>query len=372
MSKKVNNIFCSNLTFMKFYEAHNRARKNKTNKREVIEFEMNLEQNLVNLIREIESGRYKVGEYRSFVVYEPKERVIEALPYRDRVVHQWYVHEFIFPYILPKFIDTTYACLDDKGTHNAVAKIEKYMRIYKRNIDSKFWILKCDISKFFYSINPKILFEILCKTYKDKKLLKFTKKILFENREKNTVGIPIGNYTSQYFANIYLNGLDQYAKRILSLKYYVRYMDDFIILLKTKEECIEVKKKIEEFIESSLNLKLNKKSRYYPNKIGVNFCGYRTFCTHRLLRVSSKKKIKRKIKKWNNDFKRGNINITFVLQSLNSWLSHTSYCNSYNLKDKISNSSNCTYNFKYILEKQEELIEIMGKCEFCNSIISEI
>lgn len=161
--------------------AHKRARKNKAFKKEVILFEMNLENNIINLINSIKSGKYHLGEYRTFKIYEPKERIIKALPYVDRVVHQWYVEEFIKPYIVPRFVDTSFACLTDKGTHKAVEQVEKYMRIYKRN-NENFWILKCDISKYFYSINPHILYKILQKYISDKKLLEFTKLLIFDSR----------------------------------------------------------------------------------------------------------------------------------------------------------------------------------------------
>ena len=128
------------------------------------------------------------------------------------------------------------------------------MRIFKRNYGD-FWILKCDISKYFYSINRNVLFDILSRYISDKRLLEFTHLLVFDGHSKESeVGIPIGNYTSQFFANIYLNELDCYAKHVLKCKYYVRYMDDFIILLKTKQECKEAKALIEDFISSKLKL----------------------------------------------------------------------------------------------------------------------
>ena len=320
MPKKIKNCFYKELTFEKMLAAHKRARKNKAFKKEVILFEMNLENNIVNLINNIKSGKYRLGEYHTFKIYEPKERTIKALPYVDRVVHQWYVEEFVKPYIVPKFIDTSFACLTDKGTHKAVEQIQKYMRIYKRN-NGDFWILKCDIRKYFYSINPQILYKILQKHIADKKLLEFSKLLIFDARGQfGEVGIPIGNYTSQFYANIYLNELDHFVKRVLKVKYYVRYMDDFILLLPTKKICIEMKIKIEQFLEKTLKLSLNNKSRYYPYKMGVNFCGYRIFTTHRLLRVSSKKKIKANVKRWNKQFEKNKLDPNYTLQSLASWM----------------------------------------------------
>lgn len=349
MSKKIKNSYLPNLTFQKLLEAHFRGKKGKCYKPNIIQFELNLEHNLINIKKSLENHTYSLGNYFSFKVYEPKERIIMALPYKDRIVQQWYIEEFIKPYILPRLISTTFACIDDKGTHKAVENVQKQMRIFKRNYGD-FWILKCDIKKFFYSINLDILYNIMEKYIEDKDLLLLTKKFIFnENNITSKLGIPIGNYTSQFYANIYLNELDQYLKRVLKIKYYTRYMDDFIILLKTKNECIELKKQIELFLDNNLKLELNAKSRYYPYKMGVNFCGYRIFTTHRLLRTSSKKKIKANVRKWNHQYHHNSLNSKQTFQSLNSWFGHASHSNSYKLKQKIINKcefliTNNTYN----------------------------
>lgn len=338
MPKKIKNVFHQNLTFEKMLEAHLRAKKHKSYKNEIIIFELNLENNLINLIKQLKDQTYCLGSYYTFKIYEPKEREVKALPYKDRVVHQWYVEEFIKPYILPRFINTTFACITDRGTHKAVEEVQRQMRVFKRNFGD-FWILKCDIKKFFYSIDAYILFEIMQKYISDKYLLYLTQILIFNGPiNKNQIGIPIGNYTSQFFANIYMNELDHFVKRVLKVKYYTRYMDDFIIILKTKKECIDIKKKIEIFLKRHLHLELNSKSRYYPYKMGVNFCGYRIFTTHRLLRLSSKKKIKKNVKKWNLQFHNNNLDINYAIQSINSWLGHSSHCNSFRLQQKILKS----------------------------------
>ena len=192
MPQKIKNCFDKNLTFEKLLQAHKRAKKHKTYKNEVIEFELNLENNISNLLNNIKNNKYHLGEYYTFKIYEPKERIISSLPYIDRVVHQWYVEEFIKPYIVPKFIHTTFACLKDKGTHKAVYEVARQMRVFKRNYGD-FWILKCDIKKFFYNIDPYILFEILKKYIADKKLLRFTHLLIFDRKlpSKDKVGIPI-------------------------------------------------------------------------------------------------------------------------------------------------------------------------------------
>ena len=199
MPKKIKNVFYKNLTFEKLLMSHYRARKNKSYKKDVILFEMNLENNIINLLNSIKNGNYKMGQYYDFKVFEPKERTIHSLPYRDRIVHQWYVEEFIKPFIVPKFINSSFACIVGRGTHKANDYIQG----------------------FFYNIDPNILYHILSKYISDPHLKKFTHQLIFDGRDIiGDVGIPIGNYTSQFFANIYLNELDQYVKRILKVKYY--------------------------------------------------------------------------------------------------------------------------------------------------------
>lgn len=191
MPKKVKNVFDKNLTFEKLLKAHERARMHKTYKNEVIKFEMNLENNITNLLNNLKNNSYHLGNYYTFIIYEPKERIIKALPYKDRIVHQWYVEEFIKPYIVPKFINTSFACLNNRGTHHAVETVQNQLRRYYRQ-NNNFWILKCDIRKFFYNIDPYILFNIMKRYISDKKLLRFTHLLIYDNRNPDEkVGIPI-------------------------------------------------------------------------------------------------------------------------------------------------------------------------------------
>ena len=190
MPKTIKNCFYKSITFEKFLLAHNRAKKHKGYKDEIIKFEFNLENNLYNLINSITNNTYSLGNYFSFKVYEPKERTIKALPYKDRIVHQWYIEEFIKPYIIPKFINTSYACLTNRGTHKAVDKVQTYILEYTRKYGS-FWILKCDIKGFFYNIDKTILYKIMQKYISDKSLLSFTKLLVFNNIPNDYIGIPI-------------------------------------------------------------------------------------------------------------------------------------------------------------------------------------
>lgn len=146
MCKSIKKQFYNKLTYLKLLEAHDRAKQGKTNKKEVILFEMDLETNVMNLYRNLKNGTYKMGKYREFTIYEPKERIIKALPYVDRIVHQWYIEEFIKPFIVPKFVTSSFACLENKGTHAAVKTLQKYMRLMKKK-NPDYYVLKCDIKK---------------------------------------------------------------------------------------------------------------------------------------------------------------------------------------------------------------------------------
>ncbi len=329
--KKINNVFDKALTYENLLLAYERAKKNKGCRLEILQFEEKLEINLMNLLFVLKNGNYKIGNYRVFRVYEPKERIIKALPFVDRIVHQWYVYEFLIPYVVPKFIYDSYACLDNKGTHKASYRLRTFFKKNKRKYD-EFYIIKMDIKKFFYNIDQNILFNIVKRHFKDKKLLQLTMELIFDKDSK--IGIPIGNYTSQYFANMYLNELDYYVKFELKLKYYLRYMDDFVIIVKNKEEARMVYKEVEQFIINKLKLELNHKSRIYPSKMGVDFCGYRVFHNFVLVRKRSIKKIKSNLKLWKHETNNRCLDIDKVLSSLNSWLAHINHSNSYNLGKK--------------------------------------
>lgn len=332
MCKTIKKIYNEKITMEKLLEAHIRAKIGKGLKLEILKFEMDLESNIINIYNELKRENYTSGKYRIFKVYEPKERVIKALPYKDRIIHQWYIKEIIKPYFMPRFIETSYACIDNRGTHKAVLKIQKYMRKMKKQYGC-YYVIKCDIAKFFYSIDREVLFNIMKKHIKDKQLLNLTYKIIFDNDDM--VGIPIGNYTSQYFANIYLNELDYYIKHDLKVNFYVRYMDDFILLIKNKSEAKRILNEINIFIVNNLKLNLNNKTKYYKNNLGIDFCGYIIYETHIKVRKRSIKKMYKKIRNWNNEYSKNELDYNSFLLSFNSFKSHIKHANSYNLLNKI-------------------------------------
>lgn len=332
MSKTIKNCYYKKLTYDNLYSAYIRASLNKRNKRAVIKFSIDLETYLSNIYKDLYNNSYKSSKYREFIIYEPKKRTIKALPFRDRIVHQWYIEEFIKPYIVPRFIDDSYACIIGKGTHQATLKLNKYMRIMN-NRYGDYYIIKFDISKYFESIDKKVLYEIMCKYITDKYLLNLTYNIIFDN---DFNGIPIGNYTSQYFANIYLNELDYYVKFDLRLEFYVRYMDDFIVLVKDKEEAKRIFDLVESFVNNRLNLRLNRKSRYYLSRLGCDFYGYILYNDYRLIRKRSIKGMRDKI----YDFKNGKITFDDIDLSFVSWCGHARHANSYKV---MSDFYGCIY-----------------------------
>ena len=177
--------------------------------------------------------------------------------------------------------------------HKACLDVQKTMK-HCKNIWGEYYILKMDIKKYFENIQKDILYEILKRKIKDKKILWLTKEIIYSNKGK--IGLPIGNYTSQMYANIYLNELDQYVKHNLKCKYYFRYMDDGIILLKTKEKAKEILEAVQKFLKEKLKLELNQKTQIFKNKQGVNFCGYKINEYRLKIRDKGKRRLKKKIK----------------------------------------------------------------------------
>ena len=321
MSKTLRNVYDDALTFDNLLKAYNNAKKNKQKKEEVILFEMNLETNLYNLYRELKACKYKPGKYREFTIYEPKERIIKSLPFRDRIVHQWYVEEFIKPYFIPRFISDTYACIPGRGTHKASYKIREFTSVMYRKYGN-FYYVKCDIKKYFYTVDKDVLFKIMSKVIKDKKLLLLTKAIIYDGEE---LGIAIGNYTSQYFANIYLSELDYYIKYELGVRFYVRYMDDFVCLVRMKSEARDLLNKISVFAQNGLHLKLNHKSRIIPSYRGIDFCGYVTKRNKTYVRKSFIKRCRKRVRKWNTLYKMDKLNMKKMNETIQCFKAHASH-----------------------------------------------
>lgn len=232
------------------------------------------------LQRELLSGLYRHGAYRHFVVREAKKRHIQAAPFRDRVVHHA-VYDALTPIFERSFIYDSYACRTGKG---AIAAIERFERFAEAHM----YALTCDVSKYFASVDHRVLQRLLAKKVNDAQMLQLCTVIIESNEGETDTpgkGIPIGNVTSQLFANVYLNELDQFVKHSLRFRRYVRYMDDFILLSADKAELHEARQKIEAFLSKELLLTLHpKKVQVIPVRSGVEYLGYRIFPQYRKLK----------------------------------------------------------------------------------------
>jgi len=288
-SKRYSNLYSLAFSKESLYAAYLDARKKKRNKIGTYMFETHLAKNIDDLHKELESKSYSVRDYREFVVYEPKMRVIQAPHFRDLVV-QHAIYRVIYNIFNPTFIDTSFACRKNGGTHKASEYTQKEMRKYSGGL----YFVKLDIKKFFYSIDRKILREIFEKKIKDREFVDLM--MMFANSKTSEVGIPIGNLVSQIYSLIYMNEVDQYVKRVLKVKSYVRYVDDFVLIGLTLEQAKSVKDKCELFVKERLGLRL---SHWHIQKIkrGINFVGYRTWRAKKFVRKHSLYKFAKAAKK---------------------------------------------------------------------------
>jgi len=316
--------FCS---MVNLYKAVTNAQKAKRYKTATALFNLSLEQNLLDLQEQLKSETYKFGEYYSFLIHDPKQRLISAAPYVDRLVHHA-VCNIIEPIFERKFIYDLYSNRRGKGTHKAVDRYQIFCRLNK-------YVLKCDIRKYFASINKEILYQEISKKIKDVKLLGVIRNIIFSFDQFEPTGIPIGNLTSQLFANIYLDRMDHYIKEVLGCRYYIRYVDDFVIFDIAKEHLQNIKLKIEKFL-THYQLELHsKKSHVRQVKEGVRFLGYIIFPTHRLLDKANLKRFRRRLKHIQKLYARDQITLDKVFQRLNSWNAHAAHADSYKLRKRI-------------------------------------
>lgn len=283
-----------------------------------LKFKENLEANLYLIQKQLTNEVYRHGSYHTFKVYEPKERIIKSLPFRDRVV-QHAINNIIEPIFEKGFYKTSYACRKNKGTHMGVKSVQAEIR--KITKKDKLFYLKMDFSKYFHSINIDVLFKEICRKISDKKVITLLRSFAGEENK----GIPIGSLLSQLFANIYGHIFDRFIKTKLRVKSYFRYMDDTVILGNSKKELKVIQKKLSIFSKVFMKMKF---SKWYINSLTqpLNFLGYRIAQRYKLIRKDSVVRAKRKIKKLleNNDLKK-------LKMFLSSWSGHIRSSNSWNL-----------------------------------------
>lgn len=289
-------------TFNNLYESYKMCRRSKQHRGEVIRFEINLSTNIYSLMKNIEAKKYKLGMYKKFYIYEPKERLIEALPFKDRIVIRCFCDSVLKPKIEKRLIYDNAACRKNKGTSFAIKRLDGFLRHeYLKKKNNDIYFLKCDIKKYFSNIDHNILLNILKRIDFSDDEMWFIKKLVLEQPDSNLKGLPLGNQSSQWFALLYLNEIDHFIKENLKIKGYVRYMDDMILIHRDKNylnECLTI---IRNLCKTKLNLELNNKTQIGMVKNGIDFLGYRHILNSnggivKKLRVSSKIRMKRHLR----------------------------------------------------------------------------
>jgi RNA-directed DNA polymerase len=323
----------------KLFEAWFAFKKGKVNRIDVQEFARHVERNIFKLQRELISGSYRHGNYASFFIHDPKLRHIRKAYVRDRLVHQS-LHTVLMRIYEPKFIHHVYSSRIGKGTHRAVDELRSMSLKASRNLTRECWSLKCDIKKFYDSVDHQVLIGILRKTIKDQKTLELIRNVINSFHVEGSLGkgAPIGNLTSQIFTNIYLNEFDQFVKHTFKVEHYLRFADDMIFLSHSKQELKSLIPKIEEFLSSSLKLQL------HPHKIilrplsqGIDFLGYVTLPKHRVLRTTTKRRMVGKLLEKHQELFANNISGESFNQTLQSYLGMLSHSDSHSLSDDIKN-----------------------------------
>jgi retron-type reverse transcriptase len=270
-------------SFESLFAAYRRASKGRKYGASVLVFERNLENNLAQLSRELRDGTYRPGPYRIFIVLDSKKRTICAAPFRDRVVHHA-ICEAIEPIFECRFVEASYACRVGKGAHAAVRKTQTFLcslqNVMRRSDDpGPPYCLSCDISKFFANIDHAVLCALIHRHVRDEKVFRLISLVIesYASDDAKTKGIPIGNLTSQLFANLYLNELDHFIKEKLRIRYYVRYMDDVVIFGADRTRLVLTKDAIQEFLATRLRLSV------HPHKVSIRpILGYIDFLGYRI------------------------------------------------------------------------------------------
>lgn len=336
MARTAKNLYPAIYSFESLYYAYLRARRNKRYRHEVLRFTARLEEELITLQNELIYQTYRPGRHREFVIHEPKTRVIMAPPFRDRVVHHALV-AVIEPIFERGFIYDSYACRVGKGTHAGANRVTEFLRRAQAEW-GRVYCLKADVSQYFPSIHHETLKALIRKRIACSSTLWLIDTIIDSTAEEGDPsprGLPVGNLTSQLFANVYLNELDQFIKHTLRVRYYVRYMDDFVVLHHDKRALWDIKREVECFLADRLLLRLNHRTGVFPISQGIDFLGYRIWPTHRLLRKSSIKRARRGFKKLARDYAEGRIPLERVKASIMSWLGHCKHANTYRIREKV-------------------------------------
>lgn len=322
--KRLNNLYqnINNIESIKIADTH--ARKGKHNWG-IVKHDQHKESDYLRLLESLQTDSYKTSEYDTFKVYEPKERVIYRLPYFPDRIAQWDIMLTMEPIWVKLFINHTYSCIKGRDIHKLAFDVKKAL---KTSPSGTQYCLKLDIKKFYPSINHDILkYDILRKKIKDKRLLKLLDEIV-----DSTDGVPIENYLSQFFANLYLTYMDHWLKEEVHVKYYFRYADDIVILSNSKERLRTILILIKMYLHQVLKLEVKQNYQIFPvSSRGIDFAGYVFYHTHTQLRKSIKLRLQRCV----NKFKAGKMSQETLKKKLAAYFGWLKYCDSKHLLQKL-------------------------------------
>ncbi|MCB0565207.1 MAG: RNA-directed DNA polymerase [Lewinellaceae bacterium] len=345
--KRFGDLYANICTFDSLLQAFYKARKSKRNASNVAAFEVNLEYELFQLKEELERETYQPGPYRTFFIHDPKKRMISAAPFRDRVVHHALCN-VIEPIFEKTLIADTYANRKGKGTHAGIRRCQAFMHQYD-------FVLKADIRKYFPCIDHAILKRLIARKIKCPRTLRLINLIIDNSNPQEPApdyfpgddlfspatrrkGLPMGNLTSQFFANLYLSPLDHFVKEELGFKGYVRYVDDFLLFASDKSRLHQAREAVRSFLAQELRLLLHpRKCEVFPVRDGVTFLGQRIFLTHRRLRRENVQRFRRRLRLRLEQLRKGELSAAKLECQLNSWLGHARQADTWRLRRKCIN-----------------------------------
>lgn len=334
--KRLGNLYDQICSIENLRLADEKARRRKLRSYGVQRHDKNRDENLLRLQEMLLTQTYKTSQYDVFTIYEPKERQIFRLPYfPDRITHHA-IMNVLEPIWVSVFTNDTYSCIKNRGIH-AAAKRVKYD--LKTDPEGTIYCLKIDVRKFYPSIDHDILKQVIRRKKKDKRLLWLLDEII-----DSADGVPIGNYLSQYFANLYLAYFDHWIKEVKQVRYFYRYADDIVILSSSKESLHALLREMRVYLRDNLKLKIKHNFQVFPvDSRGIDFLGYRFFHTHTLLRKSIKQRFCRRVAELN---KKTDIKFESFKQQICSWWGWCKYCDSINLVNKLLKNSAYEISFR--------------------------
>ncbi len=329
-------IYC----FQNLYKAHKVARLGKRDTKEVIEFEMNLSEKLSELSISLKNKTYCMSGYYSFYVHDPKERKIHALHYIDRVVQHSLCDEVLAPLFEKRLVYDNAACRHGKGTHFAINRVTKFLQESYKKYGTEGYFLKCDVRKFFDSIDHEILKSKLRTVIKDEDILWLLDLIIDSFETQPGKGIPMGNQTSQWFAIFYLDKFDRVVKEKMQIKYYSRYMDDAVLISYNKEILKRCKEELRVFLLEDCQLSFNEKTCIFPIKNGVDYLGWHIYLNEngkviKKVRRQTKERFKSKLKTLQRKYTNEKMPLEDITQVIQSYYAYLEFGNTYKMRRKM-------------------------------------